>query len=216
MDPEIILFDEPTSALDPTMVSEVLDVIRNLANDGMTMVIVTHEMNFARDVSNRVFLMAEGEIYEQGTPNEIFDNPKRELTRMFINRIRSFEYLIKNSNYDYYHLRGQIDSFAKKNYFSQKRTNSLQHVVEETLELIYHSSDNSMTATDNAMTIHVEYGEKKGNITVAFTTKDRLCSILSPGWEDSISGKMLKAMTSDICETKKDDRIILKMELLIA
>ena len=75
MEPEIVLFDEPTSALDPTMVSEVLAVIRRLARDGMTMAIVTHEMDFARDVSNRVFYMDEGTIYEEGTPQQIFENP---------------------------------------------------------------------------------------------------------------------------------------------
>ena len=79
MDPEIILFDEPTSALDPTMVSEVLSVIRALARQGMTMAIVTHEMNFARDVSTRVVYMDEGIIYEIGTPEEIFEHPKHPL-----------------------------------------------------------------------------------------------------------------------------------------
>ena len=90
MDPEIILFDEPTSALDPTMVSEVLSVMRQLARDGMTMAVVTHEMEFARDVSNRVFYMDEGLIYEEGTPEEIFGNPQKEKTRAFVNRIRSY------------------------------------------------------------------------------------------------------------------------------
>ena len=79
MNPEIILFDEPTSALDPTMVSEVLSVIRLLAKDGMTMAIVTHEMDFARSVSTRVFYMDEGVIYEQGSPEEIFENPRLEI-----------------------------------------------------------------------------------------------------------------------------------------
>ena len=84
MEPEIVLFDEPTSALDPTMVSEVLAVIRRLAKEGMTMAIVTHEMDFARDVSNRVFYMDEGTIYEAGTPQQIFERPQKEKTRAFI------------------------------------------------------------------------------------------------------------------------------------
>ncbi|WP_340123585.1 amino acid ABC transporter ATP-binding protein [Methylobacter svalbardensis] len=75
MEPEIILFDEPTSALDPTMIREVLSVIRRLAKEGMTMAIVTHEMDFARDVSNRVLYMDEGIIYEEGPPEQIFENP---------------------------------------------------------------------------------------------------------------------------------------------
>ena len=88
MDPVILLFDEPSSALDPTMVNEVLAVIRGLAKAGMTMVIVTHEMGFAHDVSTRVFYMDQGEVYEQGTPAEIFLAPKRPLTADFINRFR--------------------------------------------------------------------------------------------------------------------------------
>ena len=92
MKPEIVLFDEPTSALDPTMVSEVLGVIRKLASTGMTMMIVTHEMKFARDVSSRVFYMDEQGIYEDGSPAEIFDHPQKAKTRAFIRKISSFEY----------------------------------------------------------------------------------------------------------------------------
>ena len=84
MDPEILLFDEPTSALDPTMVGEVLAVIKDLAKTGMTMLIVTHEMGFARDVSTRVFFMDEGVIYEEGTPNEVFNRPRRPRTIEFV------------------------------------------------------------------------------------------------------------------------------------
>ena len=87
MDPEILLFDEPTSALDPTMVGEVLAVIKNLAKTGMTMLIVTHEMSFARDVSNRVFFMDEGVIYEEGTPDEVFGRPRRPRTVDFVGRV---------------------------------------------------------------------------------------------------------------------------------
>ena len=94
MDPEILLFDEPTSALDPTMVGEVLEVIRALAASDMTMLIVTHEMRFARNVSTRVFYMDEGVIYEEGTPDEIFANPKRGKTREFVNRGQAREMAI--------------------------------------------------------------------------------------------------------------------------
>ena len=84
MDPEIILFDEPTSALDPTMVDEVQSVIRELTKTGKTMMIVTHEMKFARAICNRVFYMDGGGIYEDGTPEQVFDHPKRENTRRFV------------------------------------------------------------------------------------------------------------------------------------
>lgn len=86
MDPEVLLFDEPTSALDPEMVGEVLGVMRGLANEGMTMLVVTHEMAFARDVSTRVLYMNSGVICEQGNPTEVFGNPQRQETRDFLAR----------------------------------------------------------------------------------------------------------------------------------
>jgi ABC-type polar amino acid transport system ATPase subunit len=87
MDPQVMLFDEPTSALDPEMIKEVLDVMRDLASDGMTMVVVTHEMGFAREVSDRVVFMDEGVIVEEATPDEFFTNPKEDRTRQFLGKI---------------------------------------------------------------------------------------------------------------------------------
>jgi len=87
MAPEIMLFDEPTSALDPEMISEVLDVMVSLAEEGMTMVCVTHEMGFARSVADRVIFMADGEIIEQGPPDQFFDEPKNERTKTFLSQI---------------------------------------------------------------------------------------------------------------------------------
>ena len=89
MSPEILLFDEPTSALDPEMVGEVLDVMKTLASSGMTMLVVTHEMAFARDVSNRVIFMADGRIEEDGKPMDVFNNPKKERTKEFLSRFLS-------------------------------------------------------------------------------------------------------------------------------
>ena len=88
MDPEVLLFDEPTSALDPEMVGEVLSVMQDLAAEGMTMLVVTHEMAFARDVSNKVVYMNEGYIWEQGTPEEVFGNPQKQETKDFLSRFR--------------------------------------------------------------------------------------------------------------------------------
>ena len=87
MNPEIMLFDEPTSALDPEMVGEVLDVMKDLAESGMTMVIVTHEMGFAREVASRVIFMDQGIIMENGTPEEVFTNPKNERTKLFLSKV---------------------------------------------------------------------------------------------------------------------------------
>lgn len=87
MNPDVILFDEPTSALDPEMVGEVLDVIKGLAQSGMTMVVVTHEMGFAREVGTRILFMDEGKILESGTPQQIFDNPQNERTKSFLSKV---------------------------------------------------------------------------------------------------------------------------------
>ncbi len=87
MDPEIMLFDEPTSALDPEMVGEVLDVMKGLAENGMSMVIVTHEMGFAREVADRVFFMDQGYIMEEGSPEQIFNNPQNERTKSFLSKV---------------------------------------------------------------------------------------------------------------------------------
>ena len=108
MDPEIMLFDEPTSALDPEMVGEVLNVMKNLAENGMTMVIVTHEMGFAREVADRVLFIDEGNILEQGTPAELFGNPQHDRTKNFLSKvlqshireIKSNRYKRKARNYE--------------------------------------------------------------------------------------------------------------------
>ena len=87
MEPEVMLFDEPTSALDPEMVGEVLEVMKELARDGMTMVVVTHEMGFAKEVGNRVLFMADGQLLEQGTPEDIFDHPKHPRLKDFLSKV---------------------------------------------------------------------------------------------------------------------------------
>ena len=87
MKPDIMLFDEPTSALDPEMVGDVLEVMKELAKDGMTMVVVTHEMGFAKEVADRVVFMADGHVMEEGTPEEVFDNPKNERTKAFLDKV---------------------------------------------------------------------------------------------------------------------------------
>ena len=114
MHPEAILFDEPTSALDPTMVGEVLSVIRQLAKEGMTMLIVTHEMRFARDVSTRIFFMNEGMIYEDGTPEQIFEHPRRSATKAFVNRIQKLVYEVDSDKFDFLQINTGIKQFCIK------------------------------------------------------------------------------------------------------
>ena len=90
MEPKIMLFDEPTSALDPEMIKEVLDVMVGLAESGMTMIVVSHEMGFARGVANRMYFFDEGTVVESGTPKDIFENPKEDRTKLFLSQIISY------------------------------------------------------------------------------------------------------------------------------
>lgn len=114
MHPEVILFDEPTSALDPTMVGEVLSVIRQLAKSGLTMLIVTHEMRFARDVSTRIFFMDKGVIGEDGMPEQIFEHPVHSATKAFIQRIQKLVFVIDSDDYDFLQIHTGINQFCLK------------------------------------------------------------------------------------------------------
>jgi polar amino acid transport system ATP-binding protein len=131
MDPDIVLFDEPTSALDPTMVGEVLAVIRNLAKQGLTMLIVTHEMKFARDISSRIFYMDEGVVYEEGTPEQIFNNPKREKTRLFIKRLRVFDVHLVRGMLDFRNVVHQFLEFSEKNQIDKRTVRNIGFVFDE-------------------------------------------------------------------------------------
>ena len=131
MEPEIILLDEPTSALDPTMVGEVQAVIKDLAKKGLTLMIVTHEMRFAREIANRVFYMDEGGVYEDGTPEEIFDNPKKEKTIRFIKHLKVFENLITSKDFDFIGFNTSLEEFGRRNQVAQKAILRAQAVFEE-------------------------------------------------------------------------------------
>lgn len=131
MRPKILLLDEPTSALDPTMIAEVLAVIRGLAREGMTMMIVTHEMQFARTVSNRVFYMDEGGIYEQGSPEQIFDHPTREKTRRFIKRLKTLHLSIDISSLDYVGVLAKLERFGADAALSPQTLRNVTLALEE-------------------------------------------------------------------------------------
>lgn len=166
MNPKVILFDEPTSALDPTMVGEVLAVIRMLAKQNLTMLIVTHEMNFAREVATRILFFADGEIYEQGTPTEIFDAPKRPKTVTFIHKQKYFSYEISERNFDLMKMQGGILSFAEKYGLGIRKANRLQLCCEE---LIYEMFDNACAGDDIKITIDVTYSEVDSGVEMKFT-----------------------------------------------
>ncbi|MDR2545898.1 MAG: amino acid ABC transporter ATP-binding protein [Lachnospiraceae bacterium] len=155
MSPDVILFDEPTSALDPTMVSEVMAVIRSLAKTGITMLVVTHEMDFARNVSNRVFYMDEGGIYEEGCPKTIFDSPQKTKTQVFIHNIRSYNYEIKNREFDYAEMLAGVDNFCFRHDIRRNTANQLRLLAEELVI-------NIVTPGYNECSLYVSFSEKLG------------------------------------------------------
>jgi polar amino acid transport system ATP-binding protein len=209
MDPEVILFDEPTSALDPTMVSEVLSVIRRLARQGMTLAIVTHEMDFARDVSNRVFYMDEGLIYEEGPPEQIFENPVKEKTQAFIHRLRSFNYYIDSPNYDLYKMNAEIEQFCEKHVITPKVTNDILLIVEE-LIVLYQTQSKTIDVH-----IRISYSEKEKNIKIDFESSGVEGNILEKAEEDDIGVMIITNKTEKIELHEKDGKSKLSMFLKI-
>ena len=150
MDPEILLFDEPTSALDPTMVNEVLGVMTRLARQGMTMLVVTHEMRFARQVSSRVLFFADGVVYEDGTPDQLFDNPQRERTKQFIQQTHETTFIIESEYFDWFAMMSQMEQFCQQYNLSRQRTTNVLHVVDESLAIL--SSGGKAIQPDTVLT----------------------------------------------------------------
>lgn len=198
MNPEIILFDEPTSALDPTMVSEVLGVIRTLAKQGMTMVIVTHEMRFARDVSTRIFYMDQGVVYEEGTPEQIFEHPREERTRVFINRIRDYHYIIRSPRYDLYELQAGMMQFCAKYFLPQLVQFNVQLLTEEVLQII--------PLDKGEIDLVLKYSEKTGGVSLEVLMPAGIVSVLknknfSP---DDLSMTIVRGLCENMHEVVDD------------
>ena len=198
MDPEIILFDEPTSALDPTMVSEVLGVIRTLAKQGMTMVIVTHEMRFARDVSTRIFYMDQGIVYEEGTPEQIFENPRQERTRIFINRIRDYNYQIHTPSYDLYELQSGILQFCNKYFLPHMMQFNMQLLTEEVLQIV--------PLDKGTIDLALRYSEKTGLVSLELLMPAGVESIFAkPGQTaDELSMSIIKGLCEKMEELTEE------------
>ena len=155
MNPKIILFDEPTSALDPNMVEEVEVVIGELARMGKTMVIVTHEMEFARKVSDRIIYVDENTIYEEGTPEEIFDNPKRFKTKRFVNNLKLLTINIESREKDFWEVGAEIDRYANRNGISPKSKTRLNLAFEELVREIILNK-----LTNPKINVVIEYSRK--------------------------------------------------------
>lgn len=205
METEILLFDEPTSALDPTMVSEVLAVIRRLAKEGMTMIIVTHEMEFARNISSRVFYMDEGIIYEEGTPDQIFDSPQKEKTKAFIHRVRSMNYSITSKDYDLYGLQGEIEAFCDKHVISEKVCGYAQMLAEEVLV---------MQKDFSKINMMLSYSEKDSSVEMVCESSGVQFNPLENGDEENEIGLMIiKARCKSIDYSFENGKNILTLKI---
>ncbi len=208
MEPEILLFDEPTSALDPTMVSEVLAVIRRLAREGMTMVIVTHEMEFARNMSSRVFYLDEGLIYEEGPPAQIFEHPQKEKTRAFIHRIRSFEHRITSPDYDLYAVQATMEAFCNKHVLSKKVTGQVIHMTEEVLLLQRDFTD---------IRLSLSYSEKDGSLELGCKSAGSPRNTLDDGREeDEIAIRLIKGICSATEYRHENGMNVLTLKMRVA
>ena len=197
MDPEIILLDEPTSALDPTMVGEVQAVIQDLAKTGKTLMIVTHEMAFARAICNRVFYMDEGGIYEDGTPEQVFDNPIREKTRRFIRHLKVLELNIESRDYDFLGMIGEIRQYCSKNQIPPRLAARIQLAFEELIQqqLIPALKDPRISAV-------VEYSEAERAAAVTVCYNGSQLDMTRSG--DKISLAILNSLASGIRYSRKE------------
>lgn len=164
MHPEVILFDEPTSALDPTMVGEVLSVIRQLAKEGLTMLIVTHEMRFARDVSTRIFFMYDGIIYEDGSPEQVFEHPVHSATKTFVNRIQKLVYEIADDDFDFLQIHTGLSQFCLKYNLSEKVDPAYEIIKEMLFEHL---------AGIRPLTLRFTYAELAGETAIDFMAEGR-------------------------------------------
>ena len=194
MKPDAILFDEPTSALDPTMVGEVLSVIRQLSKSGLTMLIVTHEMRFARDVSTRIFFMNEGVIYEDGTPEQIFEHPVHSATKAFVQRIQKLVFEIDSDDFDYLQIHTGINRFCLKYNLTQG-----EHAYALIKEVLFTHMRNI-----RPLTLRMTHAELSGVTTVDFMVENLDHSPLNDAARDS-----LRPQVKDLIEepTKRGFRV---------
>ena len=180
MKPDVILFDEPTSALDPTMVGEVLSVIRQLAKEGMTMLIVTHEMKFAHDVSTRIFFMYDGFIHEDGSPEQIFENPVHSATKAFIQRIRKEIFEIGGPDFDFLGMHSAIAAFCHKYGIAEK---------QETAERLIDKILDGAMAQYRPITVRITHSEQSGVTALDFMVEQMAATPLTDAQRSALSAE---------------------------
>ena len=190
MDPDIILMDEPTSALDPAMVGEVQAVIRDLAGTGRTMMIVTHEMGFARAICNRVFYMDQGEIHEEGSPEQIFDHPQKELTRRFIRNLKVLELHIKDRTYDFIAADTEIDRYCMHSDIPARVRYRIRLAFEELVQQIL------LPAGYLPVDVMIEYSAEEGKALVDVSYSGERCDPAES--ENELSFRVLKQSVDEV------------------
>jgi polar amino acid transport system substrate-binding protein len=206
MEPEILLFDEPTSALDPTMVSEVLGVMTRLARQGMTMIVVTHEMRFARQVSSRVLFFAEGIVYEDGTPDRLFEHPQRECTRQFIQQIHETVFNIESEYFDWFAMMSQMEQFCQQYNLSHQQITSMLHVVDESLNIL--GSDGRSIQPGTRLTL--SYTEKDDTLQFNINCPEAVSSDVFDSDGDELALTILRNFCHDISINGNTLRMVIK------
>ena len=204
MDPEVILLDEATSALDPTMKTEVLSVIRDLAKLGRTMIVVTHELRLARDVSTRVLFMHRGSIVEEGTPEQVFDHPVQVLTQAFVSNLRSLVFDIDTPDYDLYQLNGEIEWFCQRNTLGRRYV-SLELIVEEMLT--------KMMPFSGPIRICISCKEMSQEVTIEMEQERFSSQIVGREGTDEISLMLLQGLCSSITEEQRGTTRVVRLEV---
>ena len=195
MKPDVILFDEPTSALDPTMVGEVLSVIRQLAKESMTMLIVTHEMKFAHDVSTRIFFMYDGYIHEDGSPRQIFESPVHSATKAFIQRIRKEVFEINGPDFDFLGMHSAVSAFCHKYGIPEKEKKAQQ--------LIGKMLDGAM-APYRPITVRITHSEQSLVTALDFMVEKMTATPLNDAHRSELSGQCRQVIEE---ETKRGFRV---------
>lgn len=167
MEPDILLLDEPTSALDPAMTAEVLAIVRKLAQTGLTLMLVTHEMSFAREFANRVLYIDEGGIYEDGSPEQVFNAPQKTKTVTFINRLKIFEEHIESAGFDIVGMNARVEIFFQKYGLDKKRLYGLQLLLEELLVLLLRERFSAL-APDIELSAQYADEKKVVNVNISY------------------------------------------------
>ena len=199
MEPSLLLLDEPTSALDPVMVSEMQCLVRDLSKRGMAMIIVTHDLQFAREVGNHVIFMNEGVIHEQGTPEEVFDSPKKEQTNIFVNTILDYSYQINSRRYDLYELQAGMIQFCKRHSLGKEVQFRVQLLAEEVLNII--------PLDLGTVELALRYSWKIGSISLELFMPQGVTAIFdaSEFEPDEISMSIVRGLCDEVDELMETD-----------